>query len=268
MSYLSFEDSIFSGAPVELYRFYNGPQTWLYTSSAYEVTYNGELYQPYPMSRNDIVQTKDYNKSMLEITTARDLPLVADFLANPPDGATLLTVYREHAGDGNYIIYWQGRIVSVDFMDSESTLKCEPVFTSMRGTGLRAKYSTGCGHVLYGPGCTVPPANFQASGTLTAVSGVTLTATVFGTHSDGWWSGGKIVATINGITGARMIASHTGNNIVLMTPLLGLAVGSTFSVYPGCDHSLGICNSKFNNVLNYGGFPWKPQVNPFNGTSL
>ena len=36
------------------------------------------------------------------------------------------------------------------------------------------------------------------------------------------------------------------------------APGDTFTVYYGCDHTPGTCQSKFNNLANFRGFPYVP----------
>lgn len=46
-----------------------------------------------------------------------------------------------------------------------------------------------------------------------------------------------------------------------------LLAGAVY-VYPGCNRTIFDCNSTFNNIANYGGFPWIPVVNPFNPVSL
>jgi hypothetical protein len=35
------------------------------------------------------------------------------------------------------------------------------------------------------------------------------------------------------------------------------------TLYPGCDRSLAMCDERFNNAVNHGGFPWLPNSNPF-----
>ena len=37
-----------------------------------------------------------------------------------------------------------------------------------------------------------------------------------------------------------------------------IAVGDTFTVYPGCDKNLSTCRDVFNNVINFQGFPFMP----------
>lgn len=31
----------------------------------------------------------------------------------------------------------------------------------------------------------------------------------------------------------------------------------------GCPHNTGACNDRFNNIANYGGSPYTPNINPF-----
>jgi hypothetical protein len=49
----------------------------------------------------------------------------------------------------------------------------------------------------------------------------------------------------------------------------GNSYGSqTVNLYPGCNKSMDHCINRFDNILNYGGFPWIPGKNPFGGTSI
>ncbi|WP_269915579.1 phage BR0599 family protein [Acinetobacter sp. HY1485] len=47
-----------------------------------------------------------------------------------------------------------------------------------------------------------------------------------------------------------------------------LALGDVVSIYPGCDKLNTTCTDKFNNILNFGGFPFMPSSNPFVGTII
>jgi hypothetical protein len=37
-----------------------------------------------------------------------------------------------------------------------------------------------------------------------------------------------------------------------------VAIGDTFRFLPGCDHTAASCQSTFNNLSRYGGFPYIP----------
>ena len=40
-------------------------------------------------------------------------------------------------------------------------------------------------------------------------------------------------------------------------------VGQDVDVFAGCDHTVDTCDQKFDNVINYGGWPYVPSKNPF-----
>ena len=41
------------------------------------------------------------------------------------------------------------------------------------------------------------------------------------------------------------------------------SVGPMATVYPGCSHNTTDCDTVFDNLDNYGGFPYLPSENPF-----
>ena len=77
--------------------------------------------------------------------------------------------------------------------------------------------------------------------------------------------GGIITATITGLTGANTGYSRTianlgnGSQIGLFKAFLfTIAIGDTFTLLPGCDHTTGTCSASFQNLLRFGGFPYIP----------
>jgi uncharacterized phage protein (TIGR02218 family) len=70
--------------------------------------------------------------------------------------------------------------------------------------------------------------------------------------------------TILGLTGAnagqtRTIATLSGGAVALLQPFLyPVAIGHTFRLLPGCDHTVATCNGVFNNLAHYGGMPYIP----------
>jgi uncharacterized phage protein (TIGR02218 family) len=119
-------------------------------------------------------------------------------------------------------------------------------------------YQPTCLHTLYDSGCTLVKNAFGANGTVGAGS----TASVIN------WSGasanfqqGSITFTsgVNvGVT-ANVNAVAGGTSLTLGYPLQSVpSAGDTFTVYCGCDHTPGTCQSKFNNLANFRGFPYVP----------
>jgi uncharacterized phage protein (TIGR02218 family) len=263
MTYAAREASDHDAQPVELYRFTEGTRKWLYTSADAAVVYQSETYEPRPIKRGAFRQTQELNKATLEINAPRDLPLVADSFASPLVGVIALTIYRQHRGDGETVAWWRGRVAGIRASGSEITITCEPLATALKRIGLRRPAQRQCPHALYDAGCTVSPALFSATGNLLSINSATLTASAFATKPDGWWVGGKII--LNGVP--RFVIGHTGDTVTISAAVPGLPQNAAFTVYAGCDHTPATCNSKFSNILNFGGAPWLPVKNPFTGDS-
>ena len=76
-----------------------------------------------------------------------------------------------------------------------------------------------------------------------------------------------IEGTITGLAGANAGYSRTVANAGVITAnqiglfkawLFPVAIGDTFTVLPGCDHTTTTCNGTFNNLARFGGFPYIP----------
>lgn len=104
--------------------------------------------------------------------------------------------------------------------------------------------------------------------TLSAVSGLTLTAPAFGALPSRRLAGGFIKwQRGDGLVEFRSIKEHSGANITLDYGGLDLAVGLQVLAYPGCAHTWSDCGNH-NNQGNYGGDLWMPVKSPFDGNPV
>lgn len=269
MSYASVETSAQSGRPVELYEFLNGAVAYRYTSADGDVSYGGHSYTAVPIARNAIEATSETVRTALEITCARELSVISLFSTMPPEGVVSVTLRRLHAGDGEAITMWMGRVLNVMFGAVSAGIHCESVYTSLKRVGLRRLYQIACPHVVYGNGCGLDRADFGAAATVSTISGTTLALTGIGAFADGHFSGGYLEWERSaGVFDRRAIRAHNGGTVVIGFPIPGLAASDAVMLYPGCDHTLAMCTAKFGNAQNYGGMPYFPQKNPFDGTPI
>lgn len=264
MSYDALESSIASGRPVELYRFALGALRWTFASGQTAVVYQSETYQPATIKRTGIEQGKEINRAGIEITLPRDNPLAGLFIASPPEGVVSVTIYRFHSGDAETIVLWKGRVGGARLSGSELTLKCEPVATSLKRVGLRARYQLICRHALYSADCGALKASYGVTGEVSSVSGTSVQVAAAASKPDGYFVAGMLETN----EGVRMIVGHSGVNLTLVAPMPSLAPGVAVRLYAGCDHSTSTCQSRFNNIANYGGFPFIPTKNPFSGDAI
>lgn len=104
--------------------------------------------------------------------------------------------------------------------------------------------------------------------TLTAVSGLTLTAAAFGAFPSGRLAGGFIEwLRLDGLMEYRSVRTHAGNTIVIDYGAADLAVGLVVTAYPGCAHTWADC-VYYENEPNYGGDLWIRTQNPFSGNPV
>lgn len=265
MSYSTVEVSMSSGQPVELYEFIRGVSVWRFTSADRDITYSSNTYKSLAISRSSIKLNEDVFKSGISLTMHRSEIFAAELLVYSPDMPTTVTLFRGHYGDNDYVSYWKGRVVGASASGNNIEVECESVFTSSRRPGLRAHYEYNCRHALYSAKCGAPASSNKVGLKVASmISSTKLSMIGADAYANGWFSGGMI--QYGG--GYRFIISHTGNTLELTRPLAGLQAGATVDVYKGCDHSKETCNSKFNNIVNFGGFPWIPSKNPLGGGSI
>lgn len=249
----------------EMYRFVENDLTvWRYTSADVPQSYNGEDYSCVAIGRSQAENKNDFTHSSISVTVSLDNELGRKLLVDSSDTILTLTVFQRDEDEVS--VQWKGRLTAVKPNDKSIELQFESIFTSLRRVGLRQRYQRPCPHVLYRGGCRLNKEDFATVSTAGAYTsnGLVLSVPDASSFPDGYFTGGMI--EIDGVF--RFIQSHSGWQITLMRPIAGFDTVKPCKIYPGCDRSKATCNSKFGNVLNFGGFPYFPLKNPFNLTSI
>ena len=269
MTYETYEESSYSGSPIELYRFdRNSVSYWTYTSADTSQTYGGRTYTPIAISRNAIEQSQDTGRSGLLVTMPSDVGFLDQFVGTSPPDVINLTLYRLHYGDGNVVTTWVGRVINIGYSGYEVEVHCESIQTALLRLIGRRQYQVSCPHKLFGTACGVTKSAFKTGDgvdqpTISSIDGVTLEITNIDSYDEDYFSGGTIEFAYSGLTTRRLITSHSASTVVINLPLTGAEEGSSVDLYPGCKHNLSDCKNVFDNILNYGGQPFIPDVNPF-----
>lgn len=267
MTYATDEESIQSGAPIELYTFTrNDVVIGRYTSAEKSVVVGGETYSTWPggIKRDKIEVTTETGRSALRLTVARDFPIAELVHLRPRTGIIGVTMQRYHRSDAsNLIAYWPGgRVLTVKReRNGERTLICEPRSVSWNRNGLTRKCGRNCQHQLYGPRCRLSQSDWGYATTISAISGNVLT--VAAVESGMPYAGGIVERTDeDGITDVAYIVEASSTALTLDLALYGAAVSDSVIIYPGCDWTMSTCHTVFNNALNYGGRLHIPEKNP------
>jgi uncharacterized phage protein (TIGR02218 family) len=267
MTYDVQEFSVKGGRPYFLYQFARGATVTRLASSPVALIVGGYTWEASAVMHDTLEQGGNVERSELEI----QLPLSDPFgiaLLSPQTAVMTVTVFRGHYSDASNELrqYWKGRVVGARSSGTSISVKTENVFTSLRRPGCRVRVQRTCRHDLYGRGCNLNRNDWDIAATITAMSGLNLTVPVADGYPDGKFRAGMV--EWNSIFG--FIQVHSGSTLQLITDIPGLddavaEADQACKIYPGCDRSLTGefgCTS-FNNHLNYGGFRWIPDSNPF-----
>jgi uncharacterized phage protein (TIGR02218 family) len=243
-----------------------------YTNVDQPVVYNGSTFS----ASGPLVQGLKYKASVgLEVDKQQ-----ITIAARPTDlinGNPALNAIREGAFDGatvqrdrvfmtalggtviGGVTLFHGRVSTVDIVGRTSaTLTIASDLIVLDYDMPRNLYSPTCLHTLYDSGCSVISGTYAESGTCGSGSTATLInfAGALASHSQG-----KIVFTSgdNADVTATVKSVVVGASLTLMYPMPEVpATGDGFTVYAGCDHTRATCQSRFNNLTNFRGFPFVP----------
>lgn len=248
---------------VELYAFEGASGSFYLTPHEFDVEIDGERYERCPIERSALALGAEAAKSALELKLPPDHALVRHLLQAAITGeatAVRLAVARRDAwGDAWWLsgTRWMGRVLGVEVADDAARIRCESAQVSLKRIGLRRLYSRACSHVLYSAACGATP--ISASAEVISSEGRQVELANLPPEVAGMLAGGWLEAD----TGARhMIVSEWTEGVELLYPV-AIEVGTWVQLTAGCDHSTSTCQSRFDNLDNYGGFPFIPTKNPF-----
>jgi hypothetical protein len=250
---------------VELYAFVSNSAQFYLTPHEFDVDLDGKLYKSLALERNELALGAEAAKSALDLKLPPTCDLVRHLLANSLTGdttsITLRIGRRDTWGDDWWIsgTRWMGRVLGVEVADDVARVRCESAQVSLKRIGLRRLYSRKCSHVLYSAACGASP--LSGTETVREISGRFVTthhipSAVYGALAGGW---------LETATGRRFMITREDEDVgvELLTVPTDLQVGDTVTLVAGCDHSTSTCESRFDNLDNYGGFPAIPSKNPF-----
>lgn len=190
----------------------------------------------------------------------------ADILAGIYDGAIVEAAWASWKNpSAGKLVFFEGTIGDITWTDAGFLAD---IVSYMKAMELNVGHITtaSCRHQLFsttGTGkigaCLLDPASYTFTGSLNAVIIPKWQFSISGiSKPDGYFDNGVLTFTSGNNAGLSCIVKeHTAaNGFKLFLPTaFTFAPGDTFSIQAGCDKTLATCASKFNNVLNFGGFP-------------
>jgi len=272
VSFFEYDQTKESSKPIELYKFSMGDNNWYYTSADKNITYDEIEYEAFPLKRGIIEQSPDLNRNSLKIETLRNFVIADFFKVSSPEKPILLTIIgfdRNEINEENYCILWTGRLMSCQWEELTCTFFCESLLTMFKRPALKKHYQLTCPYTLYGSACGLNKDLYKYEGIVTSINHATIEINIGSTPNDNFFNGGFLqYESPTGVPYFRYIKSQIGNTLILNQVPYDLSINDTIYCYPGCDHTMNTCKDKFDNLPNFGGFPWIPQLNPMTGDTV
>ena len=271
MSFVEYETSLQNGQPIRLYQFQRGPLRWGYTSADRAITHMGISFKSIEggISDDGIRQTNDAQADTLNLTVPAHLDIAQMYRVIAPAQTVTVTIFDLHYGDTGYLVVWMGQVAGVRFKDQYTAqVQCQTLAATMERTGLRKTWSRSCPHTLYDDACQAPRSLHRVEGLIDRLDGASIGFALATAHPNGYYAGGYVEWTSQYGLEQRGIEAHQGDLFTLYGGTFGLANGQAIAAYAGCDRTLSVCDTRFNNVINYGGCPHMPGKSPFDGTPV
>lgn len=106
-------------------------------------------------------------------------------------------------------------------------------------------------------GINLSSSTYRGTGTVTSASGRNLVLSGLSGYADAWFTHGLLTFTSGLNDGLEFeVKSHTGGNVTLWDVPPGQVLSSdAFFITVGCEQLWTVCRDKFNNLVNFQGFP-------------
>jgi len=283
MGYETQEESVYGGAPIELYRFYNDTTSYTYTNSITSVTYNAgggnETYAPIALERNAISISDDGEAPSMVLRVQEDNPVAVLFQSLPPSTDLNLRTYRYHDGASSDVkTIFLGKAQMTSWSYPYADIEIKPITSILDREWGGYTFGSLCPHRTYSTQCGLAK-DSTASSTATSLStgfqyrwDATVTTISTGNTIAVSTASAKATALVDDVFKGgmafttdkewRTVTASSGGTMTLHFPFDDLSTGNTISLYRGDTHTFNACGG-FGNTLNYGGFPYVPRRDPY-----
>lgn len=250
----------------EIFTFTTPLDTWRFTNAKKLVNFMGNDYPPAPIKRDK--WDRGLSQTDLSLTGPADIEPFSLYIGFNPSHPVDIEIRNVLTGDIEFV----GTVFSAQFTPKKSlvTFKIRDLFQRLRGDVPSRRFSPGCNWALYDDFCTVDRDLFKVSfpvseavisedmftiqhPNLSMLGGITPTPA----SPDNFFTSGFAENSLERV----YIVKHEGDTITVISNFVRLA-GITIEVFAGCNKLRNTCKDKFDNEVNFGGWPFVPGRNP------
>lgn len=251
--------------------------TLKYTSHDRPITVGNRVFLSKPIQKGEISESVGLSVDTLDIELFFDSGdtistgvTILQALRNGDFDACITTVERVFSpiawsynmssiSEDYVLLRFVGRTDIDEIRVNSATLKVKSMTELLNTKVPKNLYSPSCRNVLYDSACTLVRSNFTVIGEITSASTKTTINTGL-SQADDYFNQGSITFTSGNNSGSiRAIKAHKTKVLTVSLPLIkSPSIGDDFIVVPGCDKTKTTCETKFNNLAHYRGFPYIP----------
>jgi len=266
------EISVEGSIPIELYEWSAGLTTTRYTSSEGDISFGGFTWASRTLTRDGFGKMVETEQSTLEVKMPTTDPIASQYIGIQPADRVDLVLSRIHEvmSPASSLVLFRGFVTSVAFKDEIATLTLKPFNELFQREMPRQTYQGLCNHVHYDGRCGIieSAAPNQLIGTVISQTnnGEIINVPGAGSVADNKsplqaFKGG--FARTSDFSDFRLILDQDGDDLTLLLPFSSSVLGTSIVLQRGCDRSVVTCVAKYGNIINYGGFPHVPGVDPW-----
>ncbi len=247
----------------ELYTFSAaGMSTFQYTDTNQNVSFVGLTYTPYPIKRSKISYSTDLKVDETNVTMAKNwgvnMAIRKDILSGSE--IQIHRVNLSNPNDDNVLLF-DGKVADTKIDEAVIDLRCTTLdFLNLELP--KRELQVACNWQLYGSYCglTLEDWTVTAVGVDAGSERDKISYSSFLVGTTQYFRGGFIVGLSGHNTGlSKHVTNHEAAQIKVLPPFpFDPEVDEGLTIAPGCNHNLADCENKFNNLGNYGGFPYIP----------
>ena len=174
----------------------------------------------------------------------------------PPQRSLRVTVREWRQGLTAAKVLFAGQVKSVSLQGRRIAAKCETLLADVDRRGPHFRVQAKCQYVFGDAAtCRFNITGAKHTGTITAISGKTITVSGLSGAANYWANGYVRAVGSTGKAEVRTIGASSGGTVTMAHRWDRVLVGASVDVYPGCDLSAATCLTKWANFANFGGHP-------------
>jgi hypothetical protein len=176
----------------------------------------------------------------------------------PPGGDGITGVFNYTLGA---IIWFYGRVGDLDISSTKVMLKAYDFMSLLEKSQMpRRIFQPPCNHIFGDNMCLFNRASMAQTVTALSGSNPSQLVTSFTPSPTTLYNQGTATGLTGANAGIKQTIGFSASGTFSFYTLFPYAIspGDTFQLLPGCDHTVATCNSVFNNLIHFGGYPYIP----------